>query len=67
MTKAVKHNENNNLVVSPNSALANLNELFADSLKDIYWAENALVSALLQNDCQCYGASLIPQWDHRGN
>jgi ferritin-like metal-binding protein YciE len=58
--KAVKHNENNNLVVSPNNdAAANLNELFADSLKDIYWAENALVSALPKMIANATAPSLI--------
>lgn len=39
--------QNNKLIVEPaNDAAAELKDLFIDSLKDIYWAENALVSAL---------------------
>ena len=33
-------------------AAKNLNDLFEDSLKDIYWAEKALVKAL-PNDKKC--------------
>ncbi|PAM93764.1 hypothetical protein B4N84_15940 [Flavobacterium sp. IR1] len=43
-TKAVTNKE---AVVQPvNGAAKELKELFTDSLKDIYWAENALVNAL---------------------
>lgn len=38
---------NKNNIVSPSSdAAAELKDFFIDSLKDIYWAENALVNAL---------------------
>jgi ferritin-like metal-binding protein YciE len=40
-------NKNKNLIVEPSGdAAAELRDLFIDSLKDIYWAENALVTAL---------------------
>jgi ferritin-like metal-binding protein YciE len=43
-TVATKDNKN---IVSPSSDAASaLKDLFIDSLKDIYWAENALASAL---------------------
>ena len=49
-TDKVKVNDkmkNNDLLVQPASdAAKELRELFIDSLKDIYWAEKALVSAL---------------------
>lgn len=45
-TSNVKGDAQNN-IVNPNSdAAADLRDLFIDSLKDIYWAENALVGAL---------------------
>lgn len=37
---------NNGIVAPAADAASELKELFIDSLKDIYWAENALVSAL---------------------
>lgn len=44
---SLKGNESNNGIVAPAAdAAGELKELFVDSLKDIYWAENALVSAL---------------------
>lgn len=43
---AAKSTKKNNLVEPASDAAADLRELFIDSLKDIYWAENALVSAL---------------------
>lgn len=42
-----KGNQTNSGIVSPAAEAANeLKDLFLDSLKDIYWAENALVNAL---------------------
>jgi len=42
-----KANSNKNNIVSPSSdAAAELRDFFIDSLKDIYWAENALVNTL---------------------
>lgn len=45
-TKAIKNNAKMNLVEPSADAATDLKELFVDSLKDIYWAENALVGAL---------------------
>lgn len=42
--KAAKNNKN--FVEPASDAATELKDLFIDSLKDIYWAENALVSAL---------------------
>jgi len=40
-------NSNQNTMVTPSAeAAVELRDLFVDSLKDIYWAENALVTAL---------------------
>ncbi|MEL1244983.1 ferritin-like domain-containing protein [Flavobacterium sp. DGU11] len=39
-------NNNNGIVAAAADAATELKELFIDSLKDIYWAENALVTAL---------------------
>jgi len=46
--KTAKNNAKSNIsMVEPSSdAASELKELFMDSLKDIYWAENALVGAL---------------------
>ncbi|TDW51431.1 ferritin-like metal-binding protein YciE [Flavobacterium sp. 270] len=44
--KAVKTNAKINIVEPAADAATELRELFIDSLKDIYWAENALVGAL---------------------
>lgn len=44
---SAKGNTSNNRMVAPGAkAASKLKDLFIDSLKDIYWAENALVSAL---------------------
>lgn len=43
-TKDIKNK--NNFVEPSSDAAKDLRELFVDSLKDIYWAENALVGAL---------------------
>jgi len=46
-TKAVKDDISNINIVEPAAdAAGELKDLFIDSLKDIYWAENALVGAL---------------------
>ncbi|MHC0443196.1 YciE/YciF ferroxidase family protein [Flavobacterium sp. 3-210] len=45
-TKAAKNNAKANIVEPSSDAATDLKELFVDSLKDIYWAENALVGAL---------------------
>jgi ferritin-like metal-binding protein YciE len=45
-TNAVKNDAKINIVEPASDAAKDLNELFVDSLKDIYWAENALVGAL---------------------
>ena len=45
-TKAIKDNAKINIVEPASDAATELKELFIDSLKDIYWAENALVGAL---------------------
>jgi ferritin-like metal-binding protein YciE len=44
--KAIKNNAKANIVEPSSDAATDLKELFVDSLKDIYWAENALVGAL---------------------
>jgi len=44
--KAIKNNDKTNIVAPAPDAATELKELFVDSLKDIYWAENALVGAL---------------------
>ncbi|KAF2508100.1 YciE/YciF ferroxidase family protein [Flavobacterium foetidum] len=44
--KPAKNNIKNNFVEPSADAASELKDLFIDSLKDIYWAENALVSAL---------------------
>lgn len=45
-TKTTKSNTNNAIVTPSSDAATELKDLFIDSLKDIYWAENALVKAL---------------------
>jgi ferritin-like metal-binding protein YciE len=46
-SNSTSNNKNNTDIVKPASdAATELKELFTDSLKDIYWAENALVGAL---------------------
>ena len=44
--KDIKNNAKINIVEPAPDAATELKELFVDSLKDIYWAENALVGAL---------------------
>ena len=41
-----KPSNNDSIVAPANDAAGELKDFFIDSLKDIYWAENALVSAL---------------------
>lgn len=45
-TKAVEKNTKADFIEPASDAATDLKELFVDSLKDIYWAENALVGAL---------------------
>ncbi|MHC0445328.1 YciE/YciF ferroxidase family protein [Flavobacterium sp. 3-218] len=45
-TKDIKNNAAKNIVEPATDAATELKDLFIDSLKDIYWAENALVGAL---------------------
>lgn len=45
-TKDIKNNAKVNFVEPAPDAATELKDLFIDSLKDIYWAENALVGAL---------------------
>lgn len=54
-----KANINKNDIVSPaEDAAAELRDFFIDSLKDIYWAENALVNALPKMAANATAASL---------
>lgn len=56
---AVSSDNSNKNIVSPNSdAAADLRDLFLDSLKDIYWAENALVGALPKMAANATAAAL---------
>jgi ferritin-like metal-binding protein YciE len=55
---AAKSTKKNNLVEPASDAAADLRELFIDSLKDIYWAENALVGALPKMSANASAASL---------
>lgn len=45
-TKNTEKDSKNNMVSPSADAASNLKDFFVDSLKDIYWAENALVGAL---------------------
>lgn len=45
-TDTAKKNSKAGIVEAANNAAGNLKELFIDALKDIYWAEQALVKAL---------------------
>jgi hypothetical protein len=51
---ASKSTGKNASVKAKSSAAEGLRELFVDSLKDIYWAEKALVKALPKNGKKCY-------------
>lgn len=55
---AAKSVKKNNLVEPASDAASDLRELFLDSLKDIYWAENALVGALPKMSANATAASL---------
>lgn len=55
---AAKSAKKNNLVEPTSDAATDLRELFIDSLKDIYWAENALVGALPKMSDNATAASL---------
>ncbi|MDW8852201.1 ferritin-like domain-containing protein [Flavobacterium sp. MMLR14_040] len=55
---AAKSVKKNNLVEPASDAATDLRELFIDSLKDIYWAENALVGALPKMSANATAASL---------
>lgn len=56
---STSNNKNNADIVKPASdAAKELKELFIDSLKDIYWAENALVGALPKMAANATSASL---------
>lgn len=57
----IKENiKNNDLHVQPASnAAVGLRELFVDSLKDIYWAENALIDALPKMAANATEPSLV--------
>lgn len=46
VNKVATKETKNNIVPPSADAAANLKELFIDNLKDIYWAENALVNTL---------------------
>lgn len=64
-TASAKNNTPNKGMVAPAAdAASELKDLFIDSLKDIYWAENALVSALpkmIQNTTSPLLASAIKE------
>ena len=55
---AAKSVKKNSLVEPASDAATDLRELFIDSLKDIYWAENALVGALPKMSANATAASL---------
>ena len=57
-TKAVKNSINNAFVEPSSDAVTELKELFIESLKDIYWAENALVKALPKMAANASSAAL---------
>ncbi|KAF2329056.1 YciE/YciF ferroxidase family protein [Flavobacterium daemonense] len=58
-TKTADKNNNKAIVEPVNGAASELRELFIDSLKDIYWAEKALVNALPKMQANATDASLI--------
>lgn len=57
-SKAVKNNTNEAVVTPSSDAATELKDLFIDSLKDIYWAENALVKALPKMAANATSAAL---------
>jgi ferritin-like metal-binding protein YciE len=56
--KSTPDSNNANIVKPASDAATELRELFIDSLKDIYWAENALVGALPKMAANATSASL---------
>jgi ferritin-like metal-binding protein YciE len=59
MDKPVAPKNGKNTIVTPaKDAAAELRDFFIDSLKDIYWAENALVGALPKMAANATSASL---------
>ena len=61
---SAKNTLNNGMVAPAADAASELKDFFIDSLKDIYWAENALVSALpkmIQNATSPLLASAIKE------
>ena len=57
-TKTAEKNSKKTIVQPAPGAAAELRELFIDTLKDIYWAENALVGALPKMAANATSASL---------
>lgn len=51
-------NKSENYVLASADAASDMRELFLDSLKDIYWAENALLKALPKMADNCTSGSL---------
>lgn len=58
-TKSADNSVKNATVKPAGDAATNLRELFIDCLKDIYWAENALVNALPKMAENATSASLV--------
>jgi ferritin-like metal-binding protein YciE len=56
--KAPAKSNKNNIVAPAADAAAELRDFFIDSLKDIYWAENALVSSLPKMAANATSANL---------
>ncbi|RDI10450.1 ferritin-like domain-containing protein [Flavobacterium sp. AG291] len=64
LNASAKSNSSNSIVAPASDAASELKDFFIDSLKDIYWAENALVSALpkiIQNATSPLLASAIKE------
>ena len=57
-TKTVDNSSKETFVKPANGAATALRELFIDSLKDIYWAENALIGALPKMAANATSAAL---------
>lgn len=63
-TSTVTKTDKNNMVAPVSGAASELQSFFIDSIKDIYWAENALVNALpkmIANATSPYLASTITE------
>lgn len=58
-TKTADNNSKETFVKPVSGAATALRELFIDSLKDIYWAENALVTALPKMAANATSAALV--------